>query len=903
MSQRTHPPDQRTNAHRQPVDAVLSTLSTSLEAGLAETEAQRRLRQYGLNRLPEARGTSVWRLLLNQIKSLVVILLFSAAAVAAAVGSTVEALAIVAALLVNTGVGFAMEWRATRAMESLRRMGTAQVHVRRDGRVHRVSADVLVPGDIVLLEAGDALVADLRLVESNRLQCNESALTGESVAVDKIAEPLPEDDLPLAERRNMAFAGTGVTQGSGAGVVVATGLATELGEIARLVSSTDDTDTPLERRLDRLGQRLIWLTLIVAALVTGVGLIAGAEPRPMIETAIAMAIAAVPEGLPVVATLALAQGMLRMARRNALVKRLSAVETLGSANVIFTDKTGTLTRNHMSLTRLAIDRGEVRIDEDGFRLAESVVAPGETPALLAALETGALCNNASLESHGAMGDPTEVALLEAAERAALSRPDLLATLPETREVSFDPAHNMMATFHAEANGYRVAVKGAPESVIEHCSSVLTAEGERPLDEAGRADWMARSESLAAKGLRTLMLAHKRVAEETAEPYDGLTLLGVAGLYDPPRAGIRDTIAACQDAGIRVVMVTGDHDATARAVAREVGIEGVDTPATDPALLDRLDELDDTERRALLDQGVFARISPRQKLELIQLYRQAGWIVGMIGDGVNDAPGLKNADIGIAMGKRGTEVAREAADMVLRDDAFASIVEAIRHGRTIFQNIRRFIVYLLSGNLAEILAITAAAVVAAPLPLLPLQILYINFVSDVMPALALGLNRSESGIMNRPPRDPTEPVLQRRHWSAIGGYAAIIAASVLAAFAVALLWLDLDVAMAVTVSFLTFGFARLWHVFNMRSSRSGVLVNEVSRNGFVWLAMAAGIALLLAATYVAPLAGLLGVEPPGSREWLLILGFSLLPLLIGQLLKLAGIGWERPAAGDQSTSVS
>ena len=884
----------KTTAHREPVEAVIANLDTTLETGLSTGEVHARRNRYGPNRLPESRGPGIGRILLNQIESLVVILLFSAAVAAAAFGSTIEAIAILAALLVNTVVGFAMEWRAVRAMEALERMGTAQVHVRRDGKTYRIGADQLVPGDIVVLEAGDMIMADMRLAESNRLQCNESALTGESVAVDKVTEPLAEDQLPIADRRNMAYAGTAVTQGSGTAVVVATGLATELGEIARLVSESGQAITPLEKRLDRLGQRLIWLTLVVAVLVAGAGMLAGTDLRLMVETAIAMAIAAVPEGLPVVATLALAQGMLRMASRNALVKRLSAVETLGSANVIFTDKTGTLTQNHMTLSRVTLDRGTVDLGNDTFQLGETGIDPEQTPELRAFLETASLCNNASVESHGAVGDPTEIALLEAAAGAGFGRPTLLESWPETREVSFDPAVNMMATYHRVDDGFRVALKGAPESVIDACVRVLTADGERELDEEERQAWMQRSEALAADGLRTLMLAQKVADADTGEPYEGLTLLGVAGLHDPPRPGIRETIAACQEAGIRLVMVTGDHDATARAVAREIGIAGTDAPATDPAILDRLDDLTSAERTSLLAQGVFARISPRQKLELIQLYQEDGWVVGMIGDGVNDAPGLKKADIGIAMGKRGTEVAREAADMVLKDDAFATIVDAVRHGRTIFQNIRRFIVYLLSGNLGEILAISAAAMVAAPLPMLPLQILYINFVSDVMPALALGLNRSETGIMDRPPRDPTEPILMRRHWSAIGGYAVIIAAAALAAFAVALLVLELDTAMAVTISFLTFGFARLWHVFNMRSSRSPLVINEVTRNGFIWAAVGIGVLLLLVATYFAPLAGILGVTPPGGREWLLILGFSLLPLLVVQVLKHLELWWERPA---------
>lgn len=875
------------------IEDILREQGSSAEHGLSGAEIQQRRRRYGANRLRQVARRATWRILIDQLESVVVILLLCAAFAATLFGRTIEALAIGAAILVNTAIGFTMEWRATRAMEALQRLGKVTVHVRRDGTVDEVEADALVPGDIVLLEAGDVVAADLRLIEANSLQCDESALTGESQPVDKTVEPLTDTDIPLAERHNMAYKGTAATQGSGSGVVVGTGMQTELGKISSLVEEAEQSVTPLEKRLDVLGRRLVWLTLIVAVVVLAAGLVAGKNFLVMLETAIAMAIAAVPEGLPVVSTLALTRGLRRMAHRNAVVKQLSAVETLGAVDLIFTDKTGTLTENHMTVSRLAMALGTLKYDaehEAGFRLNGDTLQPADTPELRALLEVGALCNNASLGKDGAVGDPTEVALLEAAANSGFRRDTLLERYPETREVSFDPELKMMATFHQRDERFRVAVKGAPEAVIGICSRIMTGDGEEPLDNGQREEWISRGEHLAGEGLRVLAIAEKSVQDDQVEPYEQLTLLGLTGLYDPPREGIRETIAACQDAGIRVVMGTGDHAVTARAIAGEIGLGG-DIEAVESSQLQNLDSLGKQERSALLERSVFARINPKQKLELITLYQEAGRVVAMTGDGVNDAPGLKKADIGIAMGKRGTEVAREAADMVLKDDAFTTIVIAVEHGRTILQNIRRFIVYLLSGNLGEIMAISAAAVVAAPLPMLPLQILYINFVSDVTPALALGLIRSEAGVMQRPPGKAKEPILLRRHWIAIIGYGALIAGAALGSFATALLVFDMDTPLAITVSFLTFGFARLWHVLNMRSTTSPMFVNEVTTTGFVWFSMCLGIFLLLAAVYVPVLADAVSVHHPGTTGWLLILSYSFIPLLIVQFMKTAHLGWE------------
>lgn len=882
--------------YRQTAEQVLQQQDVSAAQGLSSQQIEQRQREYGPNRLRRAGTRPAWRILLKQLESVVVILLISAALAAAAFARVLEALAIAAAVLVNTVIGFFMEWRATRAMEALQRMGKIQARVCREGKVQQLTADALVPGDIVLLEAGDMVAADLRLLESNELQCDEAALTGESVAVNKQVEALSGEDIPLGERSNMAYKGTAVTQGSGSGVVVATAMDTELGHISELVEQAEQAATPLEQRLDALGRRLAWVTLAIAVVVAGAGLLAGKDWLIMVETAIALAIAAVPEGLPVVSTLALARGMQRMARRNAVVKQLSAVETLGATSLIFTDKTGTLTENRMRLQQLALDTGILQREDDTWCRDDNRVEASQCPALQAALEVAALCNNAALDEDEAVGDPTEVALLEAAAGAGLQRRALLEDYPELREVSFDPQVKMMATYHRCDEDVCVAVKGAPEAVLPACTHLLCDDGERDLDDEQRRQWQQHSEELAGQGLRLLALARKRVAEEQAEPYENLTLIGLAGLYDPPRTGIKQAIAACQHAGIRVVMGTGDHAATAGAIAREIGLDGPDrvVQAAELPALEAPDKLAESRRSELLDTSVYARISPEQKLGLIRLYQQAGYVVGMTGDGVNDAPGLKKADIGIAMGQRGTEVARETADIVLKDDAFDTIVVAVEQGRNIFANIRRFIVYLLSGNLGEIMAISAAALVAAPLPMLPLQILYINFISDVMPALALGLSRSEPGVMDQPPRASGEPLLLRRHWLAIVAYGALIAAAVLSAFAIALQVLELTEAEAVTIGFLTFGFARLWHVFNMRNPASPLLLNEISRNPYVWLALFIGVALLLGAAYLPLLAQVLTVVAPDWRGWLLSLGFSLLPLVWVQVMKGLRLGWEKEA---------
>jgi P-type Ca2+ transporter type 2C len=882
-------------------EKVLSGLGVDPDKGLSDGEVKKRREQYGSNRLRKAAKKNACTILSDQLKSPIVLLLVLAAILSFSFGEWMQGLAIAVVILVNGAIGFFTELNAVRSMEALQQMTRVKTKVCRKGQVEKIPAEDLVPGDVVVVEAGDIVSADIRLFEANKMQVDESALTGESVPVSKHTDPT-EEDVSLAARTNMLFKGTSLTGGSGHGVVVNTGMETELGKISQLAEeAAEEEETPLEKRLNRLGHRLIWVTLAVALLVLISGLIAGKELLLLIETSIALAVAAIPEGLPIVATIALARGMWRMAGLNAVVNRLSAVETLGSTNVIFTDKTGTLTENRMTIERFALpsEKGIEEIvvkggnnEEEGFYVEEKKVKPSEHEVLRHMLQTIVLCNNANLarespEDGGkAVGDPLEVALLIAGLKAGIKRDSLLEELPEEREEAFDPETKMMATYHKADGRYRVAVKGSPEAVIDACTSMGSRETNSDMAEEARKSWLEWNDRLAEEGLRVLAAAEKEADSPDVEPYENLTCLGLIGLLDPPRQDVKSAIDECQAAGIKAVMVTGDQLLTAKNIGLTVGL--VDDPKAEVihgADIREPEDLSREDRERFLKSPIFCRVSPKQKLDLIGLHQSNGSIVAMTGDGVNDAPALKKANIGVAMGKRGTQVAQEAADMVLKDDAFRTIVVAVEQGRAIFDNIRKFILYLLSGNVAEIMVVGFAILAGAPLPILPLQILYLNMLGDVFPALALGLGKGDLSKMKRPPRETKEPILTRGHWIAIGGYGFLISAMVLTAFALAFTWLEAEESMAVTISFLTLAFARLWHTFNMRDRGTAFFRNEVTRNPFVWAALALCAGLLVLAIYLPGLSSVLSLEPPGVKGWLLILGMSLVPWLGGQILKI------------------
>jgi len=884
---RTRPSAPLPEAHALSADAVLAHFEVSSTDGLNPAEARRRRRQIGPNSLREPRPRRSIDILVDQFKSLIVALLSAAGGVALLFGHWTEAGAIGTVIVINTAIGFFTELRAVRSMEALRRLSVVTARVLRRGRTRVIPAKNLVPGDIVLLEGGDIVSADLRLVEASKLQCDESVLTGESLPVSKHIEALAHDTEP-ADRSNIAFQGTAVTRGTAVGVVAATGTATELGQIATLAEEAEAAETPLERRIADLSRQLVWVTLGLAVVIGAIGVATGKPPLLMLETAIALAVAAVPEGLPMVATLALARGMWRMARRNALIERLSAVETLGATTVILTDKTGTLTENRMAVVRLSLPSGDVFLEG---------CAPDRTQdaRLRALLETCALCNNAVLaEADGevdetrAVGDPMEVALLIAGARAGIHRDALLRRYPEIQEESFDPELKMMATVHRTDGQYFVAVKGAPESLLGRIANVATVSGKAQLDDAEGARWRESADALAGQGLRVLAVASKTTSDLNAPVYQDLTLLGLVGLQDPPRADVAEAIAACKKAGIRVVMVTGDHAETAQQIAEAIGLVGADGGlAVEGKALSATMATSDDARRVLLSTSVFARVTPKQKLDLITLYQESGAVVAMTGDGVNDAPALRKADIGIAMGRRGSQVAREAAAMVLRDDAFGTIVAAIAQGRVIFANIRKFIVYLLSCNLSEIMVVGLASLGGLPLPILPLQILYLNLVTDVFPAFALGAGEGDANMMARRPRDPKEPILARQQWIAIIGYGATITLATLAAFGLAITFLRLPAQDAVTVAFVTLALSQLWHVFNMRDAGTGLIRNEITRNLYVWAALGLCLILVLSAIYLPGLSAILALKRPSTAELALATLFSFTPCVIGQIAK-----WRR-----------
>ena len=874
-------------------DEVLRELSVDPDRGLDAREVQRRQQTWGRNQLEATQRRHFVSILSAQFRSIVVGLLLVAGALAFLFSDFAEGAAILAVVFVNALIGFITELRAVRSMEALRQFARVDCVLLRDGLAAHAAAAELVPGDIVLLDAGDLVPADIRLIDAAKLTADESTLTGESLPVHKQTDAI-EQETAMLDRINTVYKGTSITRGSGTGVVVGTGTNTELGKIFERVSEAKAQQTPLEKRLNSLGSRLVWVIIGVSIVIAVTGILSGRDVFLSIEVAIALSVAAIPEGLAIVATIALARGVWRMAKRNALITKLSAVETLGATSVILTDKTGTLTENRMAVSTVLLEGFDIEVDgaqetaAASFRVGEEILAPGNFAVLDELLVLGTLCSNASLSAvtdgdNKGVGDPTELALLVASSGRGLWRKDLLENAPEVHEDPFDPDSKRMATVHRRGSGFLTAIKGAPESVIPCCTSVRSVDGPIPLEGSGREGWLDRANQLGSRGLRTLAIACKETEGTETDLYDELVLIGVVGLEDPAREGVDRAIKRCQQAGISVVMVTGDHAATAENIAAQIGvIEGEQGPdgLLSGAEVDELLAGDHEEK--LLGARVFSRVTPEQKLHLIDLYQRNGHVVAMTGDGVNDAPALKKADIGVAMGLRGTAVAKEAAVMILQDDDFNTIVAAVAHGRAIFENIRKFVVYLLSCNTSEVLIVGLATIAGAPLPLLPLQILFLNLVTDVFPALALGVGEGSQSLMQNKPRPAGERILTRAHWVKIGLHGLVIAAVVLGAMAVSIYCLDFDSRRAVSVAFCTLAFAQMWHVFNMRGEIRRVFVNEITRNIWVWAALVICLALVLSAIYVPALGSVLALSDPGIAGWLVIVPASLVPLLLAPL---------------------
>lgn len=846
------------------------------KVGLTSVEVRARQEKYGLNSIGDANTKSNAQILFDQFKSLLTLLLVAAAALSFAFSETEEAVAILVVIAINTAVGYWAEHKATRSMTALRLLGRTTTRVRRDGQVSEIAAEYLVPGDIVLLAAGDIVTADMQLLDTVGLQCDESLLTGESVPVNKIAFIGRAID-KAAPPETTVFKGTAVTRGGGTAIVTSTGRQTRLGEIATLTETAKGALSPLERRLQTLSEQLLIAVFAVIVALTVGGVLVGRDLMLMAKTGIALSVAAIPEGLPIVATLALARGMWKLAAKNALIERLSAVETLGSVNIIFADKTGTLTKNEMTVTNL-----HLAVDPDQNSLLS------KNPEAARALRICGLCYSGQNPEN--LSDPMEAALLRAAKNSGLPPTVIEKTYPRIREEAFDPNVRMMATVHKTGDAYYIAVKGAPEAVIESAKKTASAQGDIAFDEENRQIWLAHTNQLARRGLRVLALAEKQQPNLDKPVLDNLTFLGLVGLEDPARPDAVQAVKAAQAAGVRVIMVTGDNAATAMNIAAAVGIVPDATArAVEGGDFVAAESLTEKSREKLLATNVFARMSPREKLELIDLHQLNGAVVAMTGDGVNDAPALKKADVGIAMGVRGTQVARQAAAMILRDDAFASIILAIQQGRVIFANIRKFVIYLLSCNLSEVLVVTLAIAANLPLPLLPLQILFLNLVTDVFPALALGFGEADKEILNRAPRPKYQGLLQPRHWRAIIAYAVLMTIPVMAAFVWALMNRSDDPQYATTVAFMCLALTQLWHVFNMRSRKAAFLDNQVARNPFVWAAILLCLLLLALALLWPPLSSVLGVVPLDATTWMVILFASLFPFVLAQIGKHIKIG--------------
>ncbi len=876
-------------------EEILRELDVDPQIGLKEEEAQNRLDKFGPNRLREHKTRSPWAILFDQFKNIIIGLLASAAIAAFALEQTTEGIAILVAIGITTGIGFGMEMQAVKSMAALMKLGENKVKVRRDSEIIEIDAEKIVPGDIVIIEAGDIITADMRIIEASRLQANESALTGESLPVNKSMRKLP-NDVELTDRENVLYKGTSITKGSGKAIVLSTGMETELGQISLLVETAEGEQTPLEKRLFKLGHKLVWVTLGISAIIAISGIISGMELFLIIETAIALAVATVPEGLPIVATIALARGMWRMANRNALMKHLAAVETLGSTNIICTDKTGTLTENRLTVREVRLPERKYSFGEKEFtpESEKTCPSPGEDKLLKRAIQASAFCNNASYNPDGdSTGDPLEIALLAAAQCMGFSRSEMIDEMPEEREEAFDPDRKRMAVFNKINGEYVVSVKGAPEVIIEICDKIDLEKNAHEFTDKEKQNWLDANEEMAEEGLRILGIAGKRTDDINDDPYANLNFYGLIGMLDPPRENVRESVDACQAAGIRVIMITGDHPSTARKIGLATG--QVDDPKVRVMKGNELaqpDEISDKHKREILETPIFARVNPGHKLDLISYYQHDGAIVCMTGDGVNDAPALKKADIGIAMGKRGTQVAREAADMVLLDDAFSTIVAAIRQGRAIFGNIRKFVVYLMTIHVSEILAVGIPSIISSlPLPILPLQILYLNIITDVFPALALGVGEGEREVMDNPPRDSDEPILTGKHWLSIAGFGALMAIPVMAALIIALNSMGIQQDRAVTISFLTLGFAQLLFVFNMRRPGSNILFNEITRNRWIWGAIILCFSLILAAVYVPFLAKILHLVDPGKNGWLLVGGLNLGFMIISQIIRQFKLGSE------------
>lgn len=893
----------KTKWHTLSAEETAELLETDCARGLTQLQVSERRQQYGLNKLREQKGTTVWRMLFSQFKEFLILLLIAAAVVSLAIGETADAVVILAVVLLNAVLGVIQEFKAEKSLAALKTLSAPEAKVIREGALFELPACELVPGDLILVEAGDFVPADGRLIDTAGLTADESALTGESVPVEKEAAPISGEAPTLSEQTNSVHMGTIITGGRGRALVTATGMNTEIGRIAGMIQEAPVEKTPLQKKLDHFGRRLGLLAIFLCALIFVLGILRGHELLPMFLTSVSLAVAAIPEGLPAIITIVLALGVQRMAAQQAIIRKLPAVETLGAATVICTDKTGTLTRNEMTVRQLDYGSGAITVSGEGYGSAGGfsrggrAVDPQQDRQLRLLLTIGLLNNNARLiEEEGytkVIGDPTEGALIAAAAKAGLVQEQLAAALPRTDEQPFDSERKLMSTVHrgelaelVELNENRCwfLTKGASDIVLERCRYRLDSTGIKPLTAAERAALATCNREMAGAALRVLGFAFRPMPPNNTLPLEQfekeLIFAGFMGMNDPPRPGAKEAVKSCREAGIAVKMITGDHAETALAAAAALELASKKEEIITGT---EIEQLSDEELAGKVGGiRIFARVTPEHKVRIVNALKANGEIAAMTGDGVNDAPALKRADIGSAMGRSGTAVAKEAAEMILADDNFATIVRAVEEGRTIYENIRKAVFFLLSCNTGEIVTILAAILLGWPLPLLPVQILWINLITDTLPALALGVDPGEEEMMHRPPRSPSRSFFSPRILRTLTVFGLLIGLITLTAFFIGA---GESVEKGQTMAFATLALSQLIHAFNFRSLHRSVMGRRFFGNPLLLGAVLISGALQLSVLLIPAAAVIFHAAPLVAGEWLYVALLSLSPLLFGEIWKL------------------
>lgn len=886
--------------HALDISVIENEFSTNIEKGLDSELAQKLLKNYGKNELQGKSTPSLLDILLSQFNDFLVIILLIASLVSLFIGQVTDSIVIMLIILLNAVLGTIEESRANNALEALKKMASPEAQIIRNGKMYHLPASEIVPGDLVLIEAGNYVPADLRLIESVNLKVDESSLTGESVPVEKNAEKILNLEVPLGDRLNSAFMGTIVTYGRGKGIVVATGMKTQMGMIAKMLESYGEDETPLQKKLGELGKILGISSIAICGIVFLLGISRGIPAVEMFMTAISLAVAAIPEGLPAIVTIVLALGMQRMVKHHSIIKKLHAVETLGSTTVICSDKTGTLTQNEMTAKKIYVDDKMYSISGEGyapfgrFSINGLKTSPEDDKNLNLLLNIGALCNDSKLEKNisdgkdawNIMGDPTEGALIVAAKKAGLSIDALEKTKPRLQEIPFDSERKRMTTFHPHGNKFVAYIKGAPDIILNLSNSFLKDGKLLPLTNKDRKHIFKINNMMAKDALRVLAFAFKPLDEipEELDPNiieQNLTFVGLLGMIDPARPEAKEAIQICKQAGIRPIMITGDYKDTAAAIAKDLEIMQGDNEVLTGEELDNMsyEEL----QKAANNITVYTRVSPAHKLKIIDAIKNNGHVVAMTGDGVNDAPALKIADIGIAMGITGTDVAKETAEMILTDDNFASIVAAVKEGRVIYSNIRKFIFFLLSCNIAEILIIFVAMLIGLPIPLKPIQLLWLNLLTDAFPALALGMEKQEPHIMKIKPRKPDEPILDSSMKVRIALQSLFMMVSVLGAFIYALSSKDINHAR--TYAFTTLIFSELLRAYTSRSETTSVFKIGLCSNKYMVAGTLISFILLIIVIYIPFLRSIFDTVFLTWQDWYIIFGFGVIPAITGEITKL------------------